>query len=192
MFKDKTVRTSILTGLISSAIFLIFFQPIFEFLGKMFVKFTSNFYDGLIDSVYFKAASTGFDDTYGSFVAAIFTGIVLGTTITAINWPTKKIDSADKASDVTSRNKNILYSLIIPLVIMVYFLYISILNYSSHQMYAIFMQRVTAITPYTTDAEIKQINSKWSLMKKKNDYNEINKIIDEIATANQLDIRKPY
>lgn len=194
MLKDKTVRTSIITGLISSAIFLVFFQSIFEFLSKQFLKLTSTILGKLVDDVYLQAAVFAYNDSYGSSMYSLFSGILVGIMMNFLIGYFLMVKGLNKDSDTLIKRKDVFLKVgfcYIALFI-IYMAYQEIHLISVRGSYVSYMQRITAITPYTTGDQIKKINSKWVMMKTKNDYVEVNKVIDDIAKANNLDIPKPF
>jgi hypothetical protein len=85
---------------------------------------------------------------------------------------------------------SILFVIVI-LILIVGFTTDSFVVYADLQLNTSFSQRLDALSPYISDQEQRQLRSAWALMKNREDYEKINKQIEEFAGRSHLEIPPP-
>ena len=194
------MKKGILGGIISSIIVMIFINPILGFAWK----FLNAWFSSYIDSLYLNAAlgqRNWIDFITLTFFLLIF--IMFGTIkIIEIFFRGKKefqnqnflIHNKEIKDDfnyekIKLQKRIKLMSFIIiglyPVIILLFF-NIIFKTYSDLQLNASFNQRFNIIAPYIDETEEEFIKSNWSQMQKKEDFDKIDRNIENIAKKNKI------
>lgn len=210
MFRDRDFKKNIYGGVISSAVFLILFQPLLGFIWKLVTKISLNTYTGYIDRIY-RLAATGKTDWYShniqSYVAVlilVLTQIYVGNGLLAIREVVRmeKVDALPslEARKAYLEDKQYLISKFARLIIK-YFKAFSIfyiafivfvagvmfdLVFTANSIFKIttsFNQRITVLGPHMDVQMEEEFRAKWALMKSRKDFEEIDLEIEKFANS---------
>jgi len=95
MLKSKEFRNNIITGVSSSLLFLVLFQPIINILGQ-FIRFIGvNLYSGTSDAIY-RYAARGYVSSLDFLFYGFATSIVFGGGAFSIAFLSSKLDGCEK------------------------------------------------------------------------------------------------
>ncbi len=191
------MRINIIGGIISSAIFLILFQPILNWLNKILLNFLANSFSGLIDFLYSKAARSQVN-TINLTLLGLLAGILLGLLIAFIlvillKKSRNRFKEKLFAMEESKQKKVLLIMFLIAAVLAVFpvnFSYFT--EFVNVEMNTSFNQRLTIIAPYITEQEEEQIRADWASMETRLHYAAINSKIESIAIQNKITLPKAF
>ncbi|MCL1676122.1 hypothetical protein [Elizabethkingia meningoseptica] len=191
---NSEVKKTIVLSLISSAIFLIFLQPILTFLWNLIEKISLSTYSALIDNWY-KNASLGQRNwvDYIIFSVVFISFPVLTYTFRILNYLKDKrrtrIKRGGEREIILGSNlinfKKINDFVLAPLSL-IFIIYIITFAFADLNLNTSFNQRLNALKPYIDDQQEEIFISKWALMKNKKDFEAINEDMERIAEKNRI------
>lgn len=237
MFKDKSIRTGVISSIIASAIFLAFFQPILQFVWRILTVISYKTYAGYTDSIYRNAAlgqRNWLDLIMLTWLYSIIILIAVGAAIKGWSYWNEKPDNEEKflneilnvvnlKSSISSNNQSeevkiikeqidsivqskqeeinleiaklnnqikVIYilQLLVSICLMVCLLSSIFSAYCDLQLNTSFNQRVTVLSPYIKDEEIKILKSEWALMKNRSDFEKIDKEVESLAIQYKISL----
>lgn len=170
--------TSIVTSLIGSAIFLLFFQPILEAGSKVTISVLSSLGGGILDSIYTQA-SIGYLEpvVFGSqMMFALFVVNISFVPVIA-KIASNRAREAEENKDIETDNKSNLIckfcestAYILPFAALVCSAYIMSSSYICVQANASFNSYMRASLPFLTEQQEEIFWSKWALMDSREEY----------------------
>lgn len=213
MLKDKEIRKGIISSIIASLIFLIFFQPILGFIWNILTKISIITYTGYIDNIY-KNAALGQRNWLGFLILFFFLSLIF-TLITIFLmqfraklsrlYKDKELDLIEKEEDklkflkdkqqsvskiiaplVNHYNKFKIFFFIYQTLILLFFGDTLFKAYADLQLNTSFNQRLTVIAPYIETQKEEELKSSWASMKTRKDFDELNNTIENIAKSSNV------
>jgi|GEM_PF-1553057 len=203
--QDRSVRTGIITGIISSLIVIVFLNPILTIGWNIINSIADNTVTKLSDTLYQNAA-IGKRNWLDVIIISI---IMIPIFVVATNEFTKNIKKIftiliiddNKESNIVSkptekkvpnkRKVNFILNAFFSVVVFLSLSFMIVSVYSDLQLNASFDQRINAISPYIDSQEEEVLKSQWACMKNRTDYLNINKKIDELAGNSGIEIPQP-
>lgn len=213
MDKDKTIRKGIIASVIASVIFMIVLEPLMKILWSFFNNTSNKIYNSYLDSIFTNAAighrnhldfMTYYIETVFLF-GVLFLILIRSNSIIrqhkekeSISKIKTKEEFERKSEELKIRASKIIKQLRILFISEIVFGSISLIimlsslfkEYANLQLNSTFNQRTNAIAPYIDDQQQKILNSKWALMKSKDEYIEIKHYIEKIAKDNNINLPK--
>jgi hypothetical protein len=213
MFKDNTIKKGIVSSLIASIVFIIVLEPLLKFLWSFLNKTSYTVYFNYLNSLYSNAALGHRNYVDFMILTAIIAGIIglLFITSNRLLFLIKRLKDDDelfneknpeKRNDIIEKRRNKLKPKIEfmkrKFILVKYFMFsifvIAIFSFSTSlfkiytdiQLNTSFNQRLNALAPFLEDIESKKLVSKWAMMKTKNDYIEINNLMEIVAKKNNI------
>jgi hypothetical protein len=215
MFKDKEIRKGIISSIIASLIFLIFFQPILNSLWTILSRLSENTYSGYIDNVY-KNAALGHRN-WIDYLSLNFLFGFLFVLITAllIRFRRKIIFIQQKIkyqsiSDENEkqqyhnkinkgyRNRTLFYIKHGKKIVVFTYLYQTFIflvfadtlfkAYVDLQLNASFEQRLVVLAPNIDDQQEEVLRSQWASMTSRKDYEVFNKNFEQLANLKNVEL----
>lgn len=190
IFKEQ--KAGMISGIISSAVFLYFIQPILEFLAHMFVVGSNFIGSAYTDRIYQQVAHLETQDYSFLFFMIIMSapaGVMLGISI-RIFFPFIRIR---RAATVTAHDSKTIkmklnsYFLATTTLMGAFFLFLVVIaNFIQLSTISSFKRHVRIIAPYISLQEEREIISQWSLINSKKDYQKIYIKIESIAKKNSI------
>lgn len=175
--------------MISSIIFLYFFQPILDYIGAkalILMDLTSSKFS---DDFYSKISHLELMDYsfYWISIICICISIAVGRIgISGLFSLVKK----EKTTEVTSKTKESVSKKVIFFLFCIFICLFGTLFVSTkfYQLSLIssFKQHLRVIAPYISEQEEEELLSKWSLMKNSNDYKAVYADLENIAKQNNI------
>ena len=188
--KKVLAGNPIASGIVTSVLFMIFFQPIIETASNIIGKFAAATGYAFISSLYKQAASTnshsllfaGYSTFYGMII-----GVIINVLIKALDVkPVKKLYEEIAISRTSGKRKT--RRLLLIIIIMITMIHISlVLTVYPVILRSQFENDMDIIAPYMSDEDYKQLSSKWRLMNNYDDYNSICQTINEVKAGNYID-----
>lgn len=193
-FKN-TIIGVLLLGILASALWEKIISPLSDFIFIQVSNTFSFLYQHFSDGIY-RRISEGFNDGYSLFILLeifIYT-LLLGTYILKIPRNTKELLTSSDSTPHPVKSKYDLFN-------KRWFLYLLILIASLLLFYAIgklqFIQssktktlsNIEIISPYISDIEYKTLKSNFYSISKKDDFDELTKVIQSIADANNVRLK---
>ena len=210
MFKDKEIRKGIISSIIASLIFLIFFQPILGFIWEVVTKISMRTYSGYMDNIY-KNAALGQRNWLGYLTLLFFLLVVFTLIMTRLLrfrkmlsrlYEDVKLDSFENQEDkekyledkwerinkritpIVKHHKKIkVFLFLYQICILLFFCDTIFKAYADLQLNTSFNQRLTVIAPYIEAQKEEELKSKWASMKTRKDYENINLNMENIAKS---------
>ncbi|MEH0086349.1 hypothetical protein V6233_22960 [Vibrio antiquarius] len=192
MFEDPSVRKSLIVSVVASVLVILFVQPFLNFSGDMIQWVLSKTAVIMSDSIY-KDAALGMREKF-SFLLLIMVFqlifmVLLSSLYKKFFRTTSPQSSIDELSDVekvnrTKKRKIISFFTGFTSVILVFWL--GGMQYVGFQMNASFSQRVTILSPYISEQDVKVLKSEWAQMQSREDYEAINEKILSVAESNNI------
>ncbi|AZN43389.1 hypothetical protein [Paenibacillus albus] len=192
MFKDKATKTAIYTGIISSAIFLLFFQPILENLSKATYSVASNSFKGFLNSV-IQSCAIGFNESFSFHTETVLFSLFLGIGVGAIMIFSRNLrrklnpEIDDKQIKVSSKTMSRL-SLILLLFSILGITFSLVSSFMEHMIISVHQQQMAIIAPYIDEQSEEELRSEWAQMQTKADFDNFNDKISKIAKDNKIKI----
>jgi len=192
MFGDKEFQRSVIVSLISSLLILIFFQPLMQVVWGLIQFIGANFYSGFSESVY-RNAALGHRNYLDVIVFSAFTSAQLGIFVGLIlrTITRRKMLSLTEVAKARLLKLNQLMLVASLAVVSVISLRFTLLAFADLQLNTGFQQRVTILSPYLSDNEIKQLNAMWASMKNRQDYERINTQLITYGQAYGVELPDP-
>lgn len=216
---DKTIKKGVIASLIATLIFIVVFEPLMNIIWKILNKTSIVIYSRFLDSIYKYAAyghKNDIDFTLVFFVLLLFFmsffALLMIRSLIRKERKEKQIldsikDPAEKLKIMSERlEKTILkrkrfnlfdkYFMKISVVVLI----ISFFTFSLYlfkcnadlRLNTTFNQRVNAIAPFIDKHNKEILISNWALMESKENYLDIMKTIDSIATSKNLTLPKEF
>lgn len=189
----KAIIYGVVSSLIASAIFLYFLDPLIQFLWGLITNSYANHFENYTNSVFLMAAKNySVDFLSGIILALIPFGfcvmfIVFTIDMTISTYKYHKNNPQDKSK----KKFHLIFNCVFMLFIFLYYLPSIPAFYkpvAASGVNTIFNQRLNAIAPYIEPIEEKRLRSSWALMKNKEDYDNINKRLEEFAKNAQIQL----
>lgn len=181
--QDETVRKGVISGMISSVVIIVIFQPVFNFLSPKLLVLISNSYSLLSNMIYMTAAK-GITYSSSSALLNVISGCTLGFGLSILSRPFKNSHLINRKNDKVMALFMIIMSLI--LIGQVFSERMTIrLNTS-------FQQRITILSPYISQSEAEMVKSKWASMQSVSDYELINKLLTDYANKHKVKLPQKY
>lgn len=196
---NSSMKVGIISGVIGSMIFFIFFQPLLIYSGSILNKFISLFFTSFNDSIYIAAATRNSNASMSLVLSSIFgiiQGIVIAFVLAAISFyknnnsleDTVITETEEKTVVKKSSNRKLrilTYILVFYGIALVIFSTVSFYNKTtSVKLIYSFEQDITILRAYVSDEKLIKISSEWGLMKTEEDYLAINNKLIELAKLN--------
>ena len=187
---NKLKNSQMLSGLLSSLIFLLVISPFVEPLANKVPALAGSFLSTFVDFIYSKAATASVDSFLITYIGAAIIGFYLYAA-TNLNKKYTALKSGLDATDNTRHNgktpvaiKDVRDVVIVVTIFLVLFVAYFIMSaFIPTMLRVIFDETIDLIAPYTSDQVIKELRSAWIQMKSFNDYSAIKKIIEDIKTT---------
>lgn len=182
---------SITIGIISSILFLYLFQPILDFIGRVFLDFLSYTGSKYSNDFYSKIAHLELFDFSFYWIAIIFTivGYLFGeTSIKGFISLFQKKGSLTEKKDNNTNTKKQQHAPFYFLNLIACIFIIIFLSTKVYQLKLItsFKQHMRIVAPYISEQVEEELYSQWSLMDKAEDYEAVNQRLNSIASQNKI------
>ena len=187
---ERDYKVGIVTGLIASALFLYFLDPILKFFGTLVFGVFSHVYGAYLDRLFAKAA-LGATPNPGMFILAGLNGLFAGMATAIIHnliFKKKKEEEnpAEKSKFFSKRTRWAL-SLVLVLIVLLNFHYYWG-TWFQFKLVTSFEQHITAVAPYLSEHDEKVLKSRWTQMKNRKDYEKIYEDLRQIAATNNISL----
>jgi hypothetical protein len=185
---DSNYKVGIVSSVIASCIFLIFLQPILHGVSGILFGVGSTVFRAYTDRLFAQSAllvppDSSFDVL--ECIVVFMTAVVTGYTVARIAfWRTPIRSKAEDKPDTADRFP---WKFLV-LTAFIAFAAVAIIYGHLFQLRVItsFKQHMTAIAPYISDAQTKQLYSEWTQMRNKADYLRIYAKLEPIAQQNNI------
>jgi len=200
---NKNIMVSVTASLIASIVFFLFFQPLLEGLPEKSASFITNIYNGYEEVIYGNA-SLGMRNYVGTIVYRnllmiiwpIYIGVAVGAV--SVRFMRKSdhktiIAAHNKIQNMADKSRSNLLSIILFFWFAVTLLsmsYYAIVFYADTQMNTSFNHRLMILKPHIDLQDEEELTAKWALMKNRNDYDAINKNLENYAKRNNIILPK--
>jgi len=182
-------KKNIYISVISSILFLYFFQPILDFIGAKTLIIMSLTSSKFSDDFHSKISHLELMDYSFYWISLIFIciGVAMGRIgVSGLFGLTQKEKVAEDTSKTKeSTSKKVMFYLFCIIISLSLTFFISTKFYQL-SLISSFKQHVRIIAPYISEQEEEVLISKWSLMKNSHDYEDINAALDKIAKQNNI------
>lgn len=193
MVIDRNVKIGIVTSIIATILFIYFIDPILTLFGRTLLQLASRIYSSYVDHLFEKAAlCTTMDQAYvllnlvmglisGSSVG-ICAGIIIAKIMKKKGLPPSELPKIVKLTTFKA------VTLGLSAVLFVNLLSFFTLWDGWFQLKTIssFQQHMKAVAPYLEEREEKQLWSKWTQMRSRQDYDAIYVRLKTVANAHDL------
>ena len=192
-FKEQ--KGGIIGGIVASAIFLYFIQPILEYSSHLLINISNIFGNAFSDRLYQQIAHLETQDNAFILVMVLFgmiSGVLfsVGIVLMSANYRAHKKDGAnekEKPKAVKRNSKVLKHVLPILIFLLSIFPVISALSiFIQLSTISSFKQHIRIIAPYITNQEEEVIISQWSQIRSKSDYQFIYRKLEGIAIKNKV------
>jgi hypothetical protein len=178
-------RRAIIIGLISSLIgsilFSIFFQPILNVVSDGIVSIINFFYRGYIDNLYREASGNPSE----LLLALIFYTTVTGPIIILASVAIMFYQSNYKKQGESNGKEQNRLSVYVIFVIILVFLVMTAITIAgptiSVGLHSRFQRQIMALDPVISDQERKEMFGMWAEMKSKSDYDQIQSALKDLS-----------
>jgi hypothetical protein len=196
---DPIVVKGVVGSVIAWLVILLFLQPATSILFPVVQAIGTHFYKGFTDYIYANA-SLGHRNwvevlSFG-FFASLFLGGVTGASIASAAVFLRKDRSGGREERLWVYFTRKPRRLVALLAVSLAFLYlVTVVQLAAAlvdlQANASFQQRLTILAPNLTDKEEKELRAVWAMMRNRNDYEEFNKRIEELARSRGVRLPPP-
>ena len=191
----KQQKAGVISGIVASAFFIYFIQPILDFLVTFFFAASNYIGSTYIDGIYQKAAhleTYDFSFIFPASIAGVFSIILITTSALLLFAPfvsskDKVTKDKERASKDIPKSASFIAGLLF-FIIGIYGASDVASNYVQLSAVSSFKQHLRIIAPYITSDEEEMLISKWSLMKSQNDYYFINSQLESVALKNNIEL----
>jgi hypothetical protein len=175
------VVIGIITSLVASAIFSIFFQQILSSINELVVSSINIFYRGYIDSLYDSASANPVDESIA--IIFVFSAIAPMYIIISLSIILRIGEEDTKIQMPKRTEKFALYPALLSAPV-AFFMMIIMLSGTmvSLKINSIFQRQILALTPVISDQEKKDLQGMWAEMKSRSDYENIQKELKSLST----------
>jgi hypothetical protein len=184
---QKDYKVGIITGLIASALFLYFLDPILKFIGTLVFNVFSHVSSAYLDRLFAKAALGVAPEPslliFGVMIG-IFTGVV-ATTIFSLRGKNQDDEEPGEKPKRHFRGLRLALSLFMGVMVLVNFHYFWG-TWFQFKLVTSFDQHIRAVAPYMNDHDEKLLKSRWTQMKSRRDYDKIYEDLRQIAATNNI------
>lgn len=187
---DRSVRIGIFTGIVATALFIYFIDPIFSFAGGIILKVASNIYTSYVDRLFMKA-SVGIHP-YPSFALMSFVfGILSGFPFGMLGFFLgRMIQKKHEKNDTQDRLLKRLF-LFVSILLIIVSISLFITTWSiwfQLRLTTSFEQHMRAVAPYITEQEERVFFSRWAQMQNESDYIRIYQSLKQIADLHKVQL----
>jgi hypothetical protein len=182
-------KKSIYIGILSSAIFLYFFQPILDFVGSKLLILMENTASKFSDDFYSKIAHLELMDFSFYWIALIFISIGFSFGLIGVSGYIRLIKKKSQPKEKTAHEDSLLKKVVsyaFCLLVFVFSLLFISTKFYQLSLISSFKQHVRILAPYISDQEEEVIYANWSLMKNAGDYRNIYISLSETAQNNKV------
>lgn len=190
-------KAGIVSGVVASAIFIYFIQPILNFFSLVFVASSQFIGDAYIDRIYQQASHLETQDysfllimlLLGAFSFAL-AGISVKLFLIVLRKK-KRQDEPTQDKEKNPRSRTTVRAISVAFIFQlqsILMLSIVVANYIQLSVISSFKQHVRILAPYISDLEEEKFISEWSLMNSKGDYQQIYRRLNIIASANKIQL----
>ncbi|MBO9492033.1 hypothetical protein J7384_16855 [Endozoicomonas sp. G2_1] len=179
-------KTAIAVSIISTIVFLYILQPLLEFIGVAFISFASYINTSYVDKIYAQISHLELLN-YGLFFYTVFSSCLISVLLTTIFalWKKEKTTSEDETENNKKSPKLKRLTALALVITTLFILSISTRIYQ-FSILTSFKQHFRIIAAYIPEQEEENILSQWSLMQSKEDYELVQKKIENIAKDNGI------
>lgn len=189
-------KSGIISGIVASAIFLYFLQPLLELASRVFFRASNFIGSAYVDRIYAQAAHLETQDfsftifiIYFGGMAAIILSISIRLILKSLITKSNKNEN-DKDSEKTktpSPSRLVSAGLGGALLCVSLFLFSLIAaDFTQLSTISSFKQHMRIIAPYVDEQKEEELLSQWSLMENQDDYNNLYLIVHAIAEKDGL------
>jgi hypothetical protein len=177
---------SIIGGVIASAIFALFLQPILSVISNITVKIVGTFYQGYLDSLYEQATMKPAEQiTFLIFLFLFIGWISLISGIPVAEMVARRYITRGKREEVELRlsmlRTRLMYLSIAAVLVAISGLVAMSGSYISIQASAAFDRRLMALSPVISESERNGLLREWAMMHSKAEYDAIKARIIALA-----------
>ena len=176
---------SIVVGIVSSVLFLYFFQPILDFIGRTFLRVLSAVSSKYSDDFYSKIAHLELFDFSFFWLLLVFTmlcTVALSLSIRSIRGKQKANERKNR--EIKNSEKYVFFA--ITLVTVLFLILFMATKIYQLRLITSFKQHMLILAPYVTDQEEEELYSRGSLMNSEKDYNDIYIELNKIANKQNV------
>jgi hypothetical protein len=185
-FDRRAFWISVITSIVASILFGLFFQPIVNGISNVIVNTIGVFYTGYVDKLYYDAVQSPTDFmifvTFFFITAAAPASLVGGMALGVL---------VQRTTGQTQRWIRRMILTAMPITLIAVFIAASGPAVSTKANSA-FQRRLMALTPVITEDERKQILGTWALVNSKADYLKINDTLEELGKKHGITLPKRY
>lgn len=176
---------SIISSIVASAIVLVFFQPILEFLSRGLSAFLSYAAVGILDSMYQQAA-LGVEraialTTFGMLMSAFMGVSTAPIVFLVIKSRISKVPAARRKLRKISEKINILQIFLGTFPIILIGIYFISSSFIGVQATASYENRLAVLAPTISEEEEESLRSEWSSMQSRADYVDLMVRMENLA-----------
>lgn len=195
--------SSIVASILSSAIFLLFFQPILDFLSGTFIGFGNKIFSRMIDSYYATAVSASISSILYeilSFIVLLSSSVPISLIIFTLLLSfisqdknrREKISSSKSISIIFGKKSTV--SISIATIIFTAFSAIFFITgaYIKVQARASFDVRMMALAPHATQIEKDKLMAQWAWVRSKREYEAVMNSIECVARSHNASLPQRF
>lgn len=180
---SRELKIGIVAGVISSALMLIFIEPILGFVWHAIIAFGEAIHANYIDRIYLHAAIE-VDSQFISILTLLLVLITLMTNI-LLSFPVRERVPDYKRMKLVRLIISIPTMLLIPTILIIASINLGVTITTSS-----FNQRIAVLSPSISDQEYKEWKARWVMMKGIADYRSIVTDMDKRALALNIELPK--
>ncbi|HCG6123075.1 TPA: hypothetical protein NJ077_004590 [Vibrio parahaemolyticus] len=192
MFEDPSVRKSLIVSVVASVLVILFVQPFLNFSGDMIQWVLSKTAVIMSDSIY-KDAALGMREKFSFLLLIMVFQLIFMVLLSSLyrkffrtTSPQSSIDELSDVEKVNRTNKRKIISFFTGFTSVILVFWLGGMQYVGFQMNASFSQRVTILSPYISEQDVKVLKSEWAQMQSREDYEAINEKILSVAESNNI------
>lgn len=181
---------SIVIGILSSVLFLYFFQPVLDFIGSSFLHLLSMTNSKYSDDFYSKIAHLELIDFSFYWLAILFGGMAMvcgSISIKGFLGMLSKKESTLRKNGAKSRGQRVGFYGLNIFIALFMILFLSTKIYQL-KLITSFKQHMRIIAPYIEEQVEEELISEWSIMNSADDYEKIYIRLNKTATDNGLEL----
>lgn len=190
---------SIFAGLLATAIFVYFLDPILSFLGRTLISTSSEVYKNYLDRLYAEIAAGVPSYSYlvwhtMIWIFASFFAMTFGMVLLATKKRDKKREKQRTEDDSTMYPRRLrrpaFLGLIGATIMLLALLLSATRGYVRLQTTSTFNQHITILGPHITDLERRELLAQFASMKSKEDFDRLAKRMHDLASQFSLELPK--
>lgn len=194
-------KAGILSGIVASAVFIYFIDPILANLAELAISVSEFLGTAYSDRIYAQAAQLSTRDysfTIITFLISGMAGMAMGfllkevvyKIISKTGWSLGDSSNDREREPNSKRSKLPLLRSLILLSIISWSGLVIVGNYEQLSLISSFKHHMNIIAPFIDEAEEEILISKWSQMKSREDFENVYKEMENIASTNNVELPK--